>query len=87
MHEDGQRGLCLMFIAGADAVDLGLPAAWPGARWHLAVDTSREAPHDLFAEGDEPLWEDPHTYRLSPRSSATLLARGTQGPVALTEVK
>jgi glycogen operon protein len=77
IHEDEQRALCLMFNAGTDAVDFGLPPVLPGARWHLAVDTSREAPQDLFAVGEEPLWEDPQTYRLSPRSSAILLARGT----------
>jgi isoamylase len=75
IHEDKRSELCLMFNAGADAVDFGLPPAPPGARWHLAVDTSREAPQDLFAAGEEPLWEDPQTYHLSPRSSAILLAR------------
>jgi isoamylase len=75
--EDEQRALYLMFNAGADAVDFGLPPLLPGARWHLAVDTSREAPQDLFAAGEEPPWEDPQTYHLSPRSIAILLARGT----------
>jgi glycogen operon protein len=75
VHEDEQRALCLMFNAGADAVDFRLPPALPEARWHLAVDTSREAPQDLFAAGEEPLWEDRQTYHLSPRSSAILLAR------------
>jgi glycogen operon protein len=75
IHEDEQRALYLMFNAGADAVDFGLPPALPGARWHLAVDTSREAPQDLFAAGEEPLLEDTRTYRLSPRSSVILLAR------------
>ncbi len=77
IHEDGQRALFLMFNAGADAVDFALPPILPGARWHLAVDTSREGPQDLFAAGEEPLWEDPQTYHLNPRSSAILLARGT----------
>jgi isoamylase len=75
IHEDRQRALCLMFNAGADAVDFGLPPVPPGARWHVAVDTSRESPQDLFIAGEEPLWEDPKTYHLSPRSSAILLAR------------
>jgi len=75
IHEDEQRALFLMFNASADAVDFGLPPVPPGARWHLAVDTSREAPHDLFAAGEEPLWKDPHTYHLCPRSCAILLAR------------
>jgi isoamylase len=73
--EDEQRAPCLMFNAGADAVEFILPPILPGARWHLAVDTSREAPRDLFAAGEEPLWEGPQTYHLSPRSSAILLAR------------
>jgi glycogen operon protein len=81
IHEDEQRALYMMFNAGADAVDFGLPPALPGARWHLAVDTSREAPQDLFAAGEEPLWEDPQTYHLSPRSSAILLSsRGVIQP-------
>ena len=76
--EDEQRALCLMFNAGTDAVDFGLPAAPPGARWHVAVDTSLQAPQDLSAAGEEPLWEDPRTYRLGPRSSAILLGRRTE---------
>jgi pullulanase/glycogen debranching enzyme len=90
IHEDEQSVLCLMFNAGADAVDFSLPPLLPGTQWHLAVDTSREAPHDLFAAGEEPLWEDPRTYHLSPRSSVILLARGTNGQrfqTALTEAK
>ena len=67
--------ICLMFNAGSDAVDFGLPPAPPGARWHLAVDTSREASEELFAAGDEPLCEDPCTFHLSSRSSAVLIAR------------
>ena len=90
IHESEHNALCLMFNAGADAVDFDLPAVLPGTRWHLAADTSHEAPHDLFAAGEEPLWEDPRTYHLSPRSSAILLARGTNGQrwqTALTEAK
>jgi glycogen operon protein len=74
IHEDEQHALYLMFNAGDDAVDFGLPPAVPGARWHLAVDTSREAPEDLFAVGEEPLWENLQTYHLSPCSSAILLS-------------
>jgi isoamylase len=77
IHEQEQGALCLMFNAGADTVDFNLPSAPPGARWHLAIDTSREAPQDLFAAGEEALWEDRQTYHLRPRSSAILLARGT----------
>jgi glycogen operon protein len=74
IHEDDQCALYLMFNAGADAVDFGLPPALPGLRWHLAVDTSCEAPQDLFAAGDEPLWEDQRTYHLAAQSSAILLS-------------
>ena len=76
IHEDEQRALGLMFNAVTDAVDFVLPALPQGTRWHLAVDASREAPQDLFAAGEEPLWEDSRlTYHLNPRSSAILLAR------------
>ena len=75
IYEDERSALYLMFNAGADAVDFKLPPVLPGARWHLAVDTSHPAPQDLFAAGEEPLWENPQTYRLGPRSSAILLAR------------
>ncbi len=75
IYEDGQRALFLMFNAVADAVDFGLPPILQAMRWHLAVDTSREAPQDLFAVGEEALLENPHTFRLGPRSSAILLTR------------
>ncbi|HVB98404.1 MAG TPA: glycogen debranching protein GlgX, partial [Candidatus Dormibacteraeota bacterium] len=75
IQENGQEGLYLMFNAGADAVDFALPPAPPGARWHRAIDTAREAPQDLFAAGEEPLWEVPQTYPVGPRSSVVLLAR------------
>ena len=83
IHEDKQNTICLMFNAGAGAVDFNLPPKLPASQWHLAADTSRETPHDLFALGEEPLWEDRETYHLSPRSSAILVARCT----ALKEAK
>ena len=75
IHEDEQRALCLMFNAGADAVDFHLPSPPPGAQWHLAVDTFGDTPLDLFAAGKEPLLKYPQTYLVKPRSSAILLAR------------
>jgi len=78
IQENQQDGLYLMFNAGADAVDFALPPALPGARWYRAIDTSREAPQDLFAAGEEPPWEDPHTYRVGSRSSVILLARSSE---------
>ena len=71
-----------MFNAGAETVDFRLPALPPGDRWYRAADTGRQVPQDLFPVGEEPLWEDPHAYRLNPRSSAMLLVRrapGTEG--------
>jgi glycogen operon protein len=76
IHEDEQHALYLMFNVGAVAVEFGLPPELPGTRWHLAVDTSREAPQDLFSPGEEPCWENSQIYRLSSQSSAILLARG-----------
>jgi isoamylase len=64
-----------MFNAGTDAIDFALPPVLPGMRWHLAVDTGRESPHDLFAAGEEPPLDNAETYQLNPRSSAILLAR------------
>jgi isoamylase len=75
IQEDEQSDLYLMFNAGVDAVDFRLPAVSSGAGWHLVADTSREAPQDLSAAGEEPPWEDSQTYHLGPRSSAILLAR------------
>ena len=65
----------LLANAWAEAADFSLPSVPPGARWHLAADTSRKAPQDLSAAGDEPICEDPRNYHLGPRSSAILLAR------------
>ena len=79
IDEDEQRALCLMFNAGAAAVDFALTPVLSGARWHVAVDTSWEAPRDLFAAGEDPLWEEPRTYHLRPRASAILLVRGQTG--------
>ena len=77
IHEDEQDALCLMFNAGAGAVDFCLPTVPKGARWYLAVDTSRTTPQDLYDAGEEPLCENQQIYRLNSRSSAILLARCT----------
>ena len=65
----------MMSNAGDDAVDFGLPAAPPGTRWLVAADTSREAPGDLFAAGEEPTWEGQQIYHLRRDERAILLAR------------
>ncbi len=74
INEDEQSALYLMFNAGNDAIDFKLPDLLEATQWFVAVDTSRESPQDMFAAGEEPLWQDAETYRLSPRSSAILLA-------------
>jgi len=75
IHEDGRDALCFVFNSGTEAVDFGLLPPPAGARWHLGVDTSRAAPRDLFAAGEEPPLDDPHAYRLGGRASAILVAR------------
>jgi glycogen operon protein len=77
IYEDEPRKLYLMFNTDTNAVDCRLPPLPAGCRWYVAVDTAHEAPQDLFAAGEELLWEDPQTYHLSPRSSVILLARCT----------
>lgn len=83
IHEDEQNALYLMFNAKTEAANFILPPLLSGVHWHLAADTSRKAPHDLFAAGEEPLLENPQTYHPSPRSSVILLVRR----MALMEAK
>jgi glycogen operon protein len=78
VHEDERRALYLMFNASADGVDFGVSPLLPGVQWHPAVDTSRQGSQELSPAAEEPLWEGLRTYHLSPRSSAILLARGTE---------
>jgi isoamylase len=73
--ENGQSALFLMFNAGTNGTDFGLPPPPQGCRWHLAVDTSRRSPQDLWAAGKEALVNNSKTYRLEARASAILLAR------------
>ena len=73
--EHGQDRLYLMFNAGSEETDFGLPPLPPGCRWHLGVDTSRSAPQDLSPAGEETLLDDSRTYHVKARSSAILLAR------------
>jgi len=75
IHEDGQNMLFLMFNAGMVETGFGLPPLARGFGWHLAVDSSRLAPQDLFAPGEEAIWDESKTYRVAARSSAILLAR------------
>jgi glycogen operon protein len=75
IHESHEDALYLMFNASSDSVTFALPSAPQNARWHLAFDTSREAPRDVFPAGEEPLLENPQAYLVSLHSSAILLAR------------
>ena len=69
-----------MFNASAEAVDFYLPPRPNGARWHLAVDTCRDAPHTVFAAGEELRVEHSQAYHLSARSSAILVAHPSNNP-------
>ena len=71
----GQAALLLMFNAGTEDTDFRLPTLPQGSRWHLAVDTSRPAPEDLFAAGTEAPVDQSKPYRLQERSSAICLVR------------
>jgi len=75
IHENGQDRLYLMFNAGTEETDFGLPTLPQGYRWRLAADTSRSAPQELFAPGEEMLLDNSTTYHVEARSSAILLAR------------
>jgi glycogen operon protein len=79
IHEDEQHALCLMFNAGADAVDFSVPPAPNGAHWRLAADTCRETPRDLFAAGEEPLLDHSQAYHAGPSSSVILIAQREVG--------
>ncbi len=67
--------LCLLFNAGTEPAAFALPAPVSGA-WHLAADTSLASPNDIRELGDESPVPNPAFYRLGPRASAVLLARG-----------
>lgn len=68
--------LFLMFNADTAPSDFSIPAATSNKIWRLAVDTSRQAPEDLYEPGEEPSMQDQVSFRVEPRSSAILLARG-----------
>jgi hypothetical protein len=73
--------LFLMFNAGMVETAFGLPGLPRGFGWHLAIDSSRLAPQDLFAPGEEAILDNSKTYRVAARSSAILVVR-TQKPAA-----
>ena len=71
-----EADLFLMFNADTTTSEFSIPAASGQKIWRLAVDTSRQAPEDLCEAGKEPSIKDQVTFRVGPRSSAILLARG-----------
>jgi glycogen operon protein len=71
-----EADLFLMFNADTTPADFSIPAARGNKIWRLAVDTSRGAPEDLNEPGKEPSMQDQISFRVEPRSSAILLARG-----------
>ena len=71
-----EADLFLMFNADTTPSDFSIPAAPGNKTWRLAVDTSRQTPEDFYEPGDEPSMQDQVSFRVEPRSSAILLARG-----------
>jgi hypothetical protein len=52
-----------------------VPPAADGAHWHLAVDTNGEAPRDVFAPGEEPLFDSAQPCPVAARSASILVRR------------
>jgi glycogen operon protein len=71
--EQTEPDLFLLFNADTRPVDFSVPALPAGKIWRLAVDTSQNAPDDLFDSGNEPSIRGQAGFRLEPRSSAILL--------------
>ncbi len=79
IRENGQVSLLIIFNAGADGACFALPALSQGFCWHLAVDTSRSAPHDFYTAGEKPAVDSSKRWNLKSRSSAIFLARKQVG--------
>lgn len=75
IHEGDQGALCLAFNAGTDHIAFPLPSKSPKFDWHVAVDTSRTSPQDIFEQGEEVPWANLQTYPVKPRSSVLLVAK------------
>ncbi|MGA8262684.1 MAG: glycogen debranching protein GlgX [Arenicellales bacterium] len=73
--EDGSNALYLMFNAGTEAAAFRLPATPASGRWRLAVDSSREAPQDLSASGEEPPVAPSEICVVGARASVILVTR------------
>ena len=72
-----EADLFLMFNADPKPVDFSIPRLTGAKTWHLAVDTSRNAPDDLYEAGKEPSLpvhkQGQISFRVEARSSAILL--------------
>ena len=67
--------LFLILNAAPEPVEFAIPVASRANAWHLAIDTLRPAPEDLFDPGEEPSLQGQDIFRAGPRSSAILVAR------------
>jgi glycogen operon protein len=74
IHEDGDDALLLMFNAAAHDIRFSLPALPHGARWGLAIDTSRATQPDVPTAAVHTGTDHAEAYRLEARSSAIFLA-------------
>jgi glycogen operon protein len=72
--------LYLMFNASSQAVTFVLPPPSIGGAWHLAVDSFRPTPQDLFESGDKIPLDEQAVYRVGPRSCVILLAQTEEWP-------
>jgi glycogen operon protein len=78
IQEDEGNALLLMFNAQRHDIEFCLPALPHGARWNLAVDTSRASPTDGPAASAPTGTDHPRAYCLKARSSAIFsAARGS----------
>ena len=72
--ENKQDSLYLMFNAGIEAADFGLPSLQAGYGWSLSVDTFLPSPSDMAEADKEILLKNSKTYRVEARSSVILQA-------------
>lgn len=75
VHCDSNSCLYLMFNAATEATSFVLPRLPKPMAWHLAVDTGRATPDDVYPPGQEQPIGQPAEYAMGPRSSAILVAR------------
>ncbi len=75
IQENKDSKLLMIFNADTNGALFCLPPLPKALNWRLAVDTSRLAPQDLFAEGEELRVDHSKSYRVEARSSAIFLAR------------